>query len=551
MNSKILGALIVIVAVAGVAGILLFNYMNPKTSGLNSPILETNNQTVANNSDNFSSSNSLLSLIHFASNMSQSPPIPGPNPTPDSIYHVINLFDAYIKSNYNQSLVPAAAIVIVQNGKIIYMKTLGVKDLASGEPVDENTLFGIGSATKQFASTNVAQLVSDGLMSWDDPITKYYNSSEFQLYNPSVTGNITLRDCLSMRSGYATNSGEFEAVLFNASYSKLLYNLRYIENTTSFRSNWQYFNTLYALPAYCAAKQENIPWNNLIKSKLLEPLGMTTATTTYSDFMNSSNHVSPYYMFNATLKKYEQVMDSIGPAGVMACSISEMANWLKFQIADTGYYNDNKILNKSELDETHTGQIELPKYVKDEGYGSQYGFGWIIGDDQINHGGDSAAFHAIVKIYMSKGLGIAIFTNGGDYAKSFRTDLTFKFNDLLYGNETITPWNPTPPQPLPDPEPPIIPAQPLSTYVGIYSNAFYGNINITQDNGSLIYYCGNNSCPYNMSHWNDSEFFDTNTGSSFNFTDISNGTAKKMNVIGLTDYLTNTTNSEFNRINST
>lgn len=549
METKLLGGLIIaIVAVAAVAGVLIFNNMNPKTSGVNNPVI-LDNQTTGNNTsnNNIPSSNTLLASIPYTwGPNSQFTPTPAPDP----MDRIIRLFDAYINSNYNQSLVPAAAVVIVQNGKIVYMKTLGVKDLASGEPVDENTLFGIGSATKQFAATNVAQLVSEGLMNWDDPITKYYNSSEFQLYDPTVTNTITIRDCFTHRSGYATASGESEAILFNASYSKVLYNLRYIGNTTPFRSTFQYFNTLYALPAFCAAKQENTTWNDLIKSKLLDPLGMTTATTTYSDFMNSPNHATPYLMFNSTLKNYEQVMDSIGPAGSMACSISEMANWLKFQIADTGYYNGVQIVSKKDLDETRTGQINLPTDPPWSYFGTEYGFGWMIGDDSISHGGDSAAFHTMVRIYPSKGLGIAIFANGGDYAKSFRLDLSLKFNDLLYGNETITPWNPTPPQPLPDPEPPIIPAQPLSTYVGMYYNAFYGNVSITQDNGSLIYYCGNNSCPYNLSHWNDNEFFDSNTGRPFSFV-VSNGKAQKFTINNAPDYIANTTYSEFNSINST
>lgn len=549
MDWKILVTLIVIVTVVAVASILVFNNMNPKTSEINGPLTGLDNQTVGNNSDNFSSSNLLLTLIPNSGDYTnQSTPNP-PSP-PDPMDHVISLFDAYIKSNYNQSLVPAAAVVIVQNNKILYMKTFGVKDIASGEPVDENTLFGIGSATKQFTATNVAQLVSAGLMNWDDPITKYYNSSEFQLYDPAVTGNITIRDCFTHRSGYATNGGETEAILFNASYSKMLYNLRYIGNTTPFRNTFQYFNTLYALPGYCAAKQENTTWNDLIKSELLDPLGMTTATTTYGDFMNSPNHATPYLMFNATLKKYEQVMDSIGPAGSMACSISEMANWLKFQIADTGYYDGVQIVSKKDLDETRTGQINLPTDPPWPLFGSKYGFGWMIGNESISHGGDSAAFHTMVRIYQSKGLGIAIFANGGDYAKSFRFDLTFKFNDLLHGNETITPWNPTPPQHLPDPEPPIIPAQPLSTYVGMYYNAFYGNVSITQDNGLLIYYCGNNSCPYNLSYWNENRFFDSNTGRGFIF-DVSNGTAQKFTIDNAPDYIANTTYSIFNRTNST
>jgi CubicO group peptidase (beta-lactamase class C family) len=63
---------------------------------------------------------------------------------------IISLFDAYLNKYYDQSLVPAMAVAIVKDGKIVYQTTHGVKDLSSGAPVDENTLFGIGSNTKTF-----------------------------------------------------------------------------------------------------------------------------------------------------------------------------------------------------------------------------------------------------------------------------------------------------------------------------------------------------------------------------------------------------------------
>lgn len=81
----------------------------------------------------------------------------------------------------------------------------------------------------------------------------------------------------------------------------------------------------------------NTEWKDLIKEDLLDPLGMTTATTSYYDFITSSNHVTPYKLLkNGTMKAYDIIPDPIGPSGSMAVSINEMVNWLKFQIADTG-----------------------------------------------------------------------------------------------------------------------------------------------------------------------------------------------------------------------
>jgi len=551
------GIIIVFVIVVGIVGVILFNSMNPKILGVSNPIISSCNQTTGNNTTTnniLPSTNILLPLIPFSmsynghSTPTSPNPTPKPDPTPDPMDHIISLFDAYLTSNYDQSLIPGMAVVIVQNDKIIYMNTLGVKDLSLGEPVDENTLFGIGSTTKQFTATNIAQLVSEGNMGWDDSIVKYYSDkNEFQLYNDYVTNHITIRDCLCHRSGLPAYGGDDYYTYFNDSYSTALYKLRYMENNTSFRSTFEYNNILYALPGYCAAREQNTTWNELIKKNLLDPLGMTATVTSYWDFLSSPNHVTPYYLLqNGTMKQYDIIPDPIGPAGSIYSSISEMVHWLKFQVADTGYYNGVKIVNKTELDETRTPQINMFD-------GTYYGFGWEVQNDRIFHNGASDSFRSTVIVYPSKGIGMILLSNGGTYAQAFNECLDAKFRDLLNGIGNTDPW-PKVKEITDDywkpvaPTPPIVnQTLPLSGYVGVYSNNLFSNINITTSNNTLICYYGNNSQPFDLKHWNGDVFEEPTNNHFFNFTGIYNGTAHQVDVT-----LTNTPeNTTFNRTNST
>lgn len=525
-------------------GVLIFNPLNLNTSPLNNEVIgvnQTGNNTTVNN--DILPSTTLLTAIPFSpgvygqSSSSVSPsvsPSPGPEPSPDPMDHIISLFDAYIKSYYNQSLIPGMAVVIVQNDKILYMNCLGVKDLASGEPVDEDTLFGICSITKQFSATNIAQLVDKGLMNWTDPITDYYSTpDEFQLYDDYVTGNITIQDCLIHNSGLEVEGGNDFPTYFNDSYSASLYKLRYLENTTAFRSKVQYNSMLYALPGYCAARTSKTTWNELIKTNLLDPLGMTSATTSYYDFMNSSNHVTPYKLLkNGTMKAYDIIPDPIGPAGSMACSISEMANWLRFQIADTGYYEGVQIVTKKELDETRTGKMYLN--AKNT---SMIGYGWAIKDNgtTIYHDGDSDSFFSQITIYTTKGLGMVILSNGGQYAYNFKISLDAKFRELLKGNDAFDPWPAR--KDLTDntwkedvPEQYIDNPQPLSAYVGEYSNSIFGLINITTNSGTLSCNYGNNSQSFDLKHWSNTTFEDQTNNHFFNFTDFQSDGAQQVEV---------------------
>lgn len=495
------------------------------------------NQTVNNtttNNDIFSLTGQFTFIPFISGGYSQSTstptPGPSPSPTPDPMDHKISLFDAYVKGLFPQTGIPGAAVVIVQNNEIIYMNCFGVKDLTTQALVGPNTLFEIGSTTKQFAATNIAQLVDAGLMSWDDPITKYYPyKNEFQLYSDDVTDNITIRDCFLHRSGLPTFGGDSNLQTFNYSYEFGLHQLRLLENSTEFRSTWQYNNMLYALPSYCAARKTNTNWNELIKEMLLEPLGMTSATTTYNDFLNSPDHVTPYRNVSGILTQFHMAgLDKLGPSGSLACSINEIANWLRFQIADTGMFNGQQVVYKTNLDETRKGQMDLLS-------GGKYGFGWMVNNVTIWHNGDTLSSGSYLEVIPSMGLAIAVFSTGGKYGYAFNNAVGDKFNLLLKGNEIVDPWpyekliaealN----KPLLDPPTsPIVDPLPFGNYTGVYYNDFFGNLNITTNNVNLICYYGNNSQPYDLKHWNGNVFEDQTNNYAFNFTDIHNGTAQQL-----------------------
>src|SRR5687767_14780599 len=82
--------------------------------------------------------------------------------------------DNYIYQGLKNWDVPGLSIVIVKDGKTVIMKGFGVRDIKSGEPVNEHTLFMIASNTKLFTGTALALLETHGKLSLNDPITKYY-----------------------------------------------------------------------------------------------------------------------------------------------------------------------------------------------------------------------------------------------------------------------------------------------------------------------------------------------------------------------------------------
>lgn len=97
--------------------------------------------------------------------------------------------------------VPGLAIGIVKEGVAVYAKGFGVKTINGGEPVDENTVFGIGSASKTFNAGLAAVLVQAGKIKWDDKVVRHM--PDFRLYDAWVSQETTVRDLLSHRTGVA------------------------------------------------------------------------------------------------------------------------------------------------------------------------------------------------------------------------------------------------------------------------------------------------------------------------------------------------------------
>src|SRR3954462_3065111 len=105
--------------------------------------------------------------------------------------------DAYTSKAVADWKVPGLAIAVVKDGRIVFAKAYGVRELGKPAPVDTQTLFAIGSTTKAMTAASIGMLVDEGKLTWDDRVTKILPG--FQLADPYVTREITIRDVLTHR----------------------------------------------------------------------------------------------------------------------------------------------------------------------------------------------------------------------------------------------------------------------------------------------------------------------------------------------------------------
>ncbi|MBI5959998.1 MAG: beta-lactamase family protein, partial [Chloroflexi bacterium] len=105
---------------------------------------------------------------------------------------LLTQFEALIQSEMAYYHIPGAAVAVIQDGEVIYSQGFGSRNVATGDPFTPQTQFRIGSTTKSMTSLLVAQLVDEGKLSWDTPVTEIY--PDFQTSDPELTAQLTLRD---------------------------------------------------------------------------------------------------------------------------------------------------------------------------------------------------------------------------------------------------------------------------------------------------------------------------------------------------------------------
>src|SRR4029077_2851254 len=181
-------------------------------------------------------------------------------------------FDAHALQALADWKTPAMAISVVKEGRVVFARGYGVRQLGGNARVDADTVFPIASITKAFNATALAMLVDEGRVRWTDPVLKHL--PEFQLHDPWMTREVTLIDCLAHRTGLAdpdllSYSGVTRA--------ELLRRMRFLPQIEPFRSASRYNNKAKIVAGEVIERVSVQSWSDFVRKRILEPLDMTAS----------------------------------------------------------------------------------------------------------------------------------------------------------------------------------------------------------------------------------------------------------------------------------
>ena len=330
------------------------------------------------------------------------------------LQQLLSEYEDAITALMKNSQTPGAAIAIVRDTSVIFLKGFGVKSAGTTDSVNSETVFRLGSVSKCFAPILTGILVKDNILSWDDRVVKYLPT--FSLQSPEQTQLLSLRHVLSHTVGlpYHTYTNMVEE---GKSLPEMLDKLREIPTINKVGTVYSYQNVAYSIISEVIQSATGKTYEMQMMDSLFTPLHMKHASISFADIKKNNNVAKPHLHTRSGLKviPISNTYYNVAPAGGVNASASDMALWIEALLG-----NRNKQVDNSILDKVFTPVIKAPsknrnfrKHIKQTG--SYYALGWRVLDFQTDtlfyHGGYVNGYRSELAISRKDKIGICILTN--------------------------------------------------------------------------------------------------------------------------------------------
>jgi CubicO group peptidase (beta-lactamase class C family) len=303
--------------------------------------------------------------------------------------------DDYIKAEMQRQHVPGLSLVVIKDGKIIKSAGYGLADVRLKTPATPETVYKIGSVSKQFIATGIMVLVQDGRLALDDPINKYLEGA------PPAWQGITIRHVLTHTSGIVREAPGFDPAKVQSDLDviKTAYPLplRFAPG-----EKWEYCNVGYFALGEIIRKVAGRPWTEFLTERVFKPSGMTTTYPTDTK-ERVANRAVGY-----TGDENRRVADdwkALRPSGAFVSTVLDLAKW------------DAMLSTDKVLTEATRRQMWTPVTLNN-GTSYHYGFGWELDalntHKQVHHGGSMPGFRSQFARFVDERVTLIVLMNAED-----------------------------------------------------------------------------------------------------------------------------------------
>lgn len=307
--------------------------------------------------------------------------------------------DDYMKSQMLKRHIPGLSIAVIQNGKVVKQQGYGFSNVELSVPATAETIYPIGSISKQITAVGIMLLVRDKKVDLNDAVNKYID------FLPLAWKNITVRELLNQTSGIPewVPNPDKEPLLKAYSLAEIVEHVQVKPLAFTPGTKFDYSNTNFNLLAGIIEKVSGQPYDVFLQGHLVKPIGMG-ATGIYDPQITISNRSAGYDRIQG--KVYNNVFlydpSYYAGAGSFEATVGDLAKW------DAAILS-GRILSPSALSEMWTPP-HLPNGVK-----SDYGMGWINqtfnGHRVIWHNGGIPGYTGFLGHFPDDSLTVIILSN--------------------------------------------------------------------------------------------------------------------------------------------
>ncbi len=443
-------------------------------------------------------------------------------PVPTEAQDPIRDLDSYVMQVMQDWEAPGIAVAVVKDDRVVYVKGFGIREIGGSDLVDEHTVFAIASTSKAFTTAALGMLVDEGRLEWDDRVTDHLIG--FELADPWVTRELTLRDLLSHRSGLPRGDKLWYGSPFER--DEVLERVRLLEPASSFRSRYGYQNIMFTAAGEIVPAITDTSWGDFLEARIFQPLGMRSSSTTLAEVEVNDNVATPHGKSGGKVRAISwRDWSNLGGAGAVNSSVADMAQWMRLQLGG-GMHDGRRLLSEKTIREMHSPQTIVPRSRNDrelfpETHFALYGLGWRLNDYRgrliVRHGGALDGMRTHIALLPEESLGVVVLTNVN--VSSVPQAIVWHVIDQYLGPQEKD-WNQIY---LAEAEKArarsdsiravreterltgTTPTHALEEFAGTYEDELYGQVMITLEDGNLVITAG----PFytgDLEHWHLNTF---------------------------------------------
>lgn len=428
--------------------------------------------------------------------------------------------DDFIQAGMTEWGIPGLAVAVVHGDRVVHARGYGVWRKGESDAVDEHTLFGVASVSKAFTSAAIGILVDEGLVHWDDPVTKHL--PDFQLYDPYVTRTVTVRDLLAHRVGVGRMTGNRIQWLPGRERTELMNRIRHLDPEQPFRNGYVYSNVMYMVAGLVVESASGQSWDDFVMERIFSPLGMERSNTSVTAIADGENAAWPHQEIGGEVVPIaRRNFDNVGPSASVNTSVSELTTWMRLHLGTPGEVDGVRLLSEEVAREVHRAQNRIPD-AGPPGDLASYGMGWRLsyyeGRRISQHGGSTDGMNTTLVLVPEEELGVIVTTNlhnsfmgavanrvldrflgieDRDWDRRVREPYLAAYETVAAGRDSVHAAR----------QEGTSPSVPLEAMTGIFHDSLYADVRVELvGDGLSLTFWGDESQVLELEHWHHDTF---------------------------------------------